>query len=613
MGINDKNARIKRIVAAVRKALPLMACLFVLLCRPASAALWEETKNVLVIYSYKSGQPFHDLVGRSIRETFEGQTRHTIEVFNEYLDISRFPHERYRQELVSFLRRKYSELSPDLIITVNSPALDFMERYGATLFPGIPTIFCAPEGRDLPPGMTGTTARFAYGETLELALKLHPGTREVVVIGGTSETDLHQLALAREQLRGFAGRVDITYLTGLSMKEILAKVAALPEHTLILYVNLFRDGSGKPFIPRDVLKLIADAASVPVYSGTDAFLGYGMAGGRVLSYERQGRLVAEMALRLLEGADPAGLSSIGEEANAFMFDWRQLKRWGISESLLPPGSIVRFREPSIWERYKWEILIGAFVLAILEALLIVAMVMQLQRRRRAERALRDANRELDAFVYTVSHDLRSPLSPIIGYAEFLEDNYRDRLGDEGVDMLRQIRSEGNRMLAIMEDLLDLARVGHLTAPVDRVDCTEVLEDVLMGMRNQIAATGMTIQVGELPAVRVPRTLLTQIFDNLLGNALRYAAREGSSIEVGGERKGDRVRFQVRDHGPGIPEEERTRVFDLFYRGTTGKAAKGTGVGLATVQKIARLHSGRAWVEETPGGGSTFVVELRDQP
>ena len=613
MGIYEENCHMKGKLVNIRKAILVIACLPVLLLRPASAALLEEPKNVLVLYSYKSGQPFHDLVARSIRETFDAQPRFSIETFNEYLDISRFPDERYRKELVRFLQRKYPDLRPDLIITVNRPALDFLGEYGNVLFPGVPTIFCAPEGGALPHGITGATTRFAYGETLELALKLHPGTREVVVIGGTSESDLHQLALAREQLRGFGNRIGITYLTGLTIKEILEKVATLPDRSIILYVNLFRDGSGKSFTPRDVLKLIADAARVPIYSCTDAFLGYGMVGGRVLSYERQGRTVAEMALWVLGGKNPASMPAIGEEANAYMFDWRQLKRWGISESLLPPESIVRFREPSIWERYKWEILIGAFALAVLEALLIVAMVVQLQRRRRAERALREANRELDAFVFTVSHDLRSPLSPVIGYAEFLEDNYRDRLDDEAMDMLRQIRGEGTRMLAIMEDLLDLARAGHLALPAQPVDSNEVLEDVLMGMRNQITDSGVKVQAGQLPATRVPRTLLTQIFDNLTGNAVRYAASEGSTIEVWGERKGDKVRFHVRDHGPGIPEEERTRVFDLFYRGTTGKAAKGTGIGLATVQKIARLHGGRAWVEETPGGGSTFVVELRDQP
>ncbi len=593
------------------KALLLIACLLAFLVRPASAAVWENPRNVLVLYSYKSGQPFHDLVAQSIRETLDGQAQLSIEIFNEYLDISRISDERYRQELVRFFRKKYSNLRPDLIITVNRPALDFMEKYGAGLFRGVPTIFCAPEGGALPRGMAGTAARFAYGETLDLALRLHPATSDVVVVGGTSETDLHQMALAREQLRGFSGKVGITYLTGLTMKEILEKVAALPKHTLILYVNLFQDGAGTPFVPRDALKLIADAASVPIYSGTDAFLGYGMVGGRVLSYERQGRLVAEMALRVLRGESPAILPVIGEEANVYMFDWRQLKRWGISETALPPGSVVRFREPSIWERYKWEILLGAFALAVLEALLIIAMMVQLARRRKAEQALREVNRELDAFVFTVSHDLRSPLSPVIGYAELLEDQYLERLDQEALDMLRLIRSEGARMLAIMEDLLNLARVGHLTLPAEPVDTNEVLAELLVGMKNQIAAAGVTIQAGELPAIRVPRTLLTQVLDNLIGNAVRYAVKEGSVIEVGGERKGDMVRFHVRDHGPGIPEEERIRVFELFYRGSTAQAGKGTGIGLATVQKIARLYGGRAWVEETPGGGSTFKVELTE--
>ena len=100
-----------------------------------------------------------------------------------------------------------------------------------------------------------------------------------------------------------------------------------------------------------------------------------------------------------------------------------------------------------------------------------------------------------------------------------------------------------------------------------------------------------------------------ILQNLIGNALRYAGREGSPIEVGGERLGKKVRFYVRDHGRGIPEEERNSIFEVFYRGSTGKDLIGSGVGLATVQKIARLHGGEAWVEETHGGGATFWVEI----
>lgn len=233
-------------------------------------------------------------------------------------------------------------------------------------------------------------------------------------------------------------------------------------------------------------------------------------------------------------------------------------------------------------------------------------------RRRAEKELREANRELDAFVYTVSHDLRSPLTPVIGYAEFLRSHYRDRLLDEqGMEMLGEIGRQGRRMLGLLEDLLILARVGHLERPAEPVDGNAVVREVILGMASQLASAGVTVETSPLPSLRVPKTLLAQVFDNLIGNAVRYGGERGGAIEIGGSRRGDVVTIFVRDHGPGIPEQERERVFDLFFRGSTGCKVEGTGVGLATVQKIARLYGGRAWAEETPGGGSTFYVEMTD--
>ncbi|MCK4548315.1 MAG: PAS domain S-box protein, partial [Candidatus Eisenbacteria sp.] len=232
-------------------------------------------------------------------------------------------------------------------------------------------------------------------------------------------------------------------------------------------------------------------------------------------------------------------------------------------------------------------------------------------RKRAEEALVEANRELDAFVYTVSHDLRTPLTPIIGYAEVLQETCRDRLDEQSLDCLAEIKSQGRKMLALMEDLLLLAKVGHVQRPTEPVDLNAVVEEALVNMGSLIAEAGVVTKKNPLPGLRMPETLLTQIFNNLIGNAVRYAGREGSPIEVGGERREDLVRLYVRDHGPGIPQEERSRIFEVFYRGITDKKSPGTGVGLATVQKISRLYGGRAWVEETPGGGSTFWVELMD--
>lgn len=234
-------------------------------------------------------------------------------------------------------------------------------------------------------------------------------------------------------------------------------------------------------------------------------------------------------------------------------------------------------------------------------------------RNKNEESLKVANRELDAFVYTVSHDLRSPLTAIIGYADVLQETLRDILNKEDLECLEEISLSGHRMSELMENLLTLAKVGWIEKPKEAINTVEVVNNVVIGLSVTMSQARASVIVGDLPKVWIPRTFLSQVFDNLIGNAVLYAGMEGGSIEVGGEQNGNLVRFHVRDHGTGIPEEERSRIFDVFYRGTTGKKFRGTGVGLATVKKIARLYEGRSWAEETKGGGSTFWVEMRNDP
>jgi PAS domain S-box-containing protein len=230
-------------------------------------------------------------------------------------------------------------------------------------------------------------------------------------------------------------------------------------------------------------------------------------------------------------------------------------------------------------------------------------------RKEAEKRLHSANQELDAFVYTVSHDLRTPLTPIMGFAEFLKEEYGDRLDARGIDLLEEIEKQGEKMLALLEDLLALARVGRIEAPANAVDVTAVVQQVLEDLSETINRDGIAVTLNNLPPLKMPETLLAQLFSNLIGNALRYAGGTGARIEICGEPGDGRILYYVRDHGPGIPPEERLLIFDLFYRGSTAGKTMGTGIGLATVRKIVRLFDGRIRVEETPGGGSTFVVEF----
>ena len=231
--------------------------------------------------------------------------------------------------------------------------------------------------------------------------------------------------------------------------------------------------------------------------------------------------------------------------------------------------------------------------------------------RKAEEELRGVNWELEEFVNTVSHDLRTPLTPIIGFAQFLRDEYAHQLDVQALDCLTEIENQGYRMIAHMEDLLTLAKVGYLARPDEPVDVEIVVQQVILELKQTIKKSAVEIRQDPLPMVSVPELLLSQVFHNLISNAIHYAGSQGNPIEVGGERTDSKVQFYVMDHGHGVQEKEREGIFHVFCRGSTSKSTKGTGLGLAIVQKIAQAYGGRAWVDETSGGGCTFRVEFED--
>jgi signal transduction histidine kinase len=155
----------------------------------------------------------------------------------------------------------------------------------------------------------------------------------------------------------------------------------------------------------------------------------------------------------------------------------------------------------------------------------------------------------------------------------------------------------------------LSQKGQLACPLYPVESADVVSGIIEELDSIIKASEAIVIRKQLPVVRISHTILSQLLGNLVENAVKYAGKNGSPIEISGERNGELVRFVVSDHGPGIPAEERDSIFNLYYRSARHKHMSGTGVGLATAQKIARMYGGDVWVEETPGGGCTFNVEL----
>jgi len=245
-----------------------------------------------------------------------------------------------------------------------------------------------------------------------------------------------------------------------------------------------------------------------------------------------------------------------------------------------------------------------------EVTLLVPEGRDITAQKRTEKQLHEIIRDLNAFVYAISHDLRDPLTPVIGFADVLLERNQEHLDGESLSLLQDIADNGRKCISILEDLLTLSSVGQLDRPAEPVKIEKILRETVAKL-DLSDNKSIVIQGEEFPEAYIPTDMLTPLLQNLISNALRYAGTGNGPIEIGGDRRGERIHLYVRDHGPGIAEEKRTSIFDAFYRGEASANVKGTGIGLAIVQKIAVACGGKAWIEKTPGGGATFRVELVD--
>jgi PAS domain S-box-containing protein len=241
----------------------------------------------------------------------------------------------------------------------------------------------------------------------------------------------------------------------------------------------------------------------------------------------------------------------------------------------------------------------------------LAVCRDITERKKAEQELQEANRELDAFAHSISHDLRGILAPVVTYMDFLRLTYAEVLDDQVLQILGEVERQSERAIALLDDLLDLAQVSHVKTVDQATDVNMIIEEVLQELRVEHADHQVTKEV--LPPIWLPESLVYQIFSNLVGNAFNYAPAESGPIEIGSWKDANTVTYFVRDHGPGVPNKESKTVFDIFYRGKASQGHRGTGVGLAIVRKIALRCMGDTWVEQTPGGGATFCISLPKQP
>lgn len=599
-----------------------------------------DVRRVVILNATDPYLPAFLALDGAQREAIRAGSRVPVELYAEALDMHRFPRALLDQDLVSLLRRKYRGLKVDVVVAMAPIALDFAQRHRTDIWPGAAIVFNSVSDaelreRSLGPRTIGVPMRLELGRTLDLALKLRPQTRRVAVVAGDDGTCCERVTLAQKALERYAGRLDIQYIVGLTLAETVAAVRELPEDALVLYLTMFRDGDGIPHVPRDVLTQIAAISRAPVFGVFETYLGHGIVAGSIAGYEAQGRRTGELVARVLNGEDAAAIGVQAPVESGCIADWRRLRHWGIDERLLPADCDVRFKEITVWDRYRWQVL-AAFAVILAQGALIVTLVMSrrgLRRsqlelgdecRRRAQAELLAARlrgrlarfsraRSLGTMATAISHEINQPLIAIQNYAQAAKRRLQNHVDDRPklIALFGKIQGQAERAGAITQRIRSL--VGTSDLHMLPVSVRPVVEAVIRMMEPESESRGCQIVCGPVravPAVLADSLQVQLVLVNLLQNAMQSVCasdRYDRTVRVDVRATDTReVQVSVTDGGPGVPPDQVPDIFEPLYSGTGG----GMGMGLAVSRSIINAHGGRLWYEPNPGGGAVLRFTLQ---
>ncbi len=607
-----------------------------------------QPKGVLILSWDDRDHPANADFNRELQAALRSAGPGGIEYYTEDLESTRFPGEDQSLFLREYMRQKYAKRAIDAIVTSASASLNFLLKYRGDLFPHTPIIFAAtgppaPSQLASEAGATGIVYVSSYRKTIDLALKLHPDTRYVFIVSGSPSPGESFETMARKDLQGLKSAARIIYFTDLPLEELKEKLRTLPERSIVLYIwQRSRNQEGKLLESPEVLTMIAPSLRVPIYGMSSRNVGLGIVGGYVWTVGGIATGVADLLLKILNGERPSDIQ-VEKAPVVPMFDWRQLQRWGIDERHLPPGSIIRFHELTIWQQYRWRI-IAAIGLLVLQALLIAALLFARKRAGRSRKELEEykdhleqsvqqrtsdlveardqalaANQAKSIFLANMSHELRTPLNAILGFSALVRADAR--LSEQHRNDLEIVGSSGENLLELIDDVLDVAKIeaGRVALQISSFDLHALVQNTISMMLERANVKNLELVLHVSPEcprfVRSDPGKLGQVLTNLVGNAIKYTDKGSVAMRLGVSRGLDSqdllLSFDVEDTGIGIAPEDQARIFDPFVQ-VNETRKKGTGLGLSITRHFVHLLGGTIHVESTAECGSRFHVELPAQ-
>ncbi len=372
-----------------RRVLPLLLLVFL---PSLSLAAPLPKKEILYINSYQNGYGWSDEIMEGVRNALADQDAYSIDLQIEFLDSKKHYDQTIKQLLYELYKYKFKDERFDIIIVSDNVAFDFILEYGEELFPGTPVVFCgvndlkdgALSGRN---NITGVLENFDLRSNLELVAALHPKAKRMIVVGDRSVTSQAIANQVREQLKEWREPLTVEYWEDFSLDEILRRVETLPSDSFLFFIPFYKGKSGRTLSANEVMRAIADHSEIPIYSAWQFLVGGGMVGGKVLSGYQQGELAAGMALQILSGVSPSSIPIIKETKQSYVFDYNALKRHGINESRLPPGSEIE-NKPYYFFRLDPHLFWTIIAAASLLTMAVLFLAINIARRRRAEERIR---------------------------------------------------------------------------------------------------------------------------------------------------------------------------------------------------------------------------------
>jgi len=585
-----------------------------------SHAIVDRVPRVLILYPYDERLVATTVAGEALRTRLLEATDGRIDLFSEFLDLSRFPEAEHVARMVRYMAEKYASRRPDVVVALGKESASLISTNRGTIAPDAKIVAAGfgnatAENIDLPDDVIGAFTTFDILKTAQMARDLQPSARHLYIIGGSSEFDRGWLATARVDLDEFSKSYETTYLEDLTIDEFIERASHVPSDSIILALTVFKDRAGRNFVPREAIRQIAATANAPVYGPYQTYIGYGVVGGNTVTFDTLGRTVGDLVLDLIAGRAASDIQAI----QTYVVDARQLRRWGLSEVNLPAGTIQMHKEKSLWEEH-WLAAAATFGLVLIQAGVIAALLLERRRRRDAESRSRlhlleavhlNQSATAGALSSSVAHELNQPLAAIRNNAEAASVLLRS--GNPDLELIQQI------LLDIQEDDQRagdiIGRMRGLLKKRSEIDWQEFdLNDVASSaihiIHCEAERRGITLSTNRPTAVlpvRADKVHVQQVVLNLATNAmdamLDVPAKRMLTFATGVAN--EKAELCVVDTGNGIPEERLSSIFEPFY--TTKQA--GTGLGLSIARAIVETYGGSISAKNRPEGGAIFRVVL----